>query len=114
MLISIMAYYDTQTSQFIDGVLGKTAAVTKTTPEPEKVSYTPLQLYQFLNTNYDRQWMDWEPETLWTTLLQDHEEKPTESMKNLIQALQVIVRTNAPFEQWNVFEKVGHSKVFNI
>lgn len=96
-----MARYDFDTRKFIEEVVG----IKKTSAE-ERPSV--LYFYQFLNNHYNRQWTDWEPETLWATLARDHK-PPSEGLKNVIMALQVVVKTNFPFEQWHVFEKVGHA-----
>lgn len=68
-----------------------------------------LKLYSILNDHYQREWWDWEPETLWHTLQADHGIEASEEVKNMIQALQVVVSTDAPFEHWHIFENVGHA-----
>lgn len=68
-----------------------------------------LGVYGILNENYGRSWWDWEPETVWQTLKKEHGYDPDEDLKNLISALQLCVTTNQPFENWHVFEKVGHA-----
>lgn len=76
----------------------------------------PLVVLGFLNTHYKQDWWDWEPETLWQTLLKDHQLNLEDSsdFKNLIMALQLAHNSNAPFEHWHVFEKVGHALSGNI
>ena len=71
-----------------------------------------LSLYKFMNEHYKREWWDWEPETIWTMLEQDHLDATPEELRNAIQALQVILNTFAPFEHWHIFENVGHA--FNM
>lgn len=72
-----------------------------------------LQLYGFMNDHYGREWWDWEPETLWQTLREDHFSEGTpEEIRSAIQALQLTVKTMFPFELWHIFEKVGHA--FNL
>ena len=71
-----------------------------------------LSLYRFMNEHYKREWWDWEPETIWTMLEQDHLDATPDELRNAIQALQVILNTFAPFEHWHVFENVGHA--FNM
>lgn len=69
-----------------------------------------LKLYQFLNDKYDREWWDWEPETIWKSLEDSHIEGETpEGVKNAAMALQLTTNTHAPFEHWHIFEKVGHA-----
>lgn len=68
-----------------------------------------LGVYGILNEHYGRAWWDWEPETVWQTLKKEHGFDPDEDLRNLISALQLCVTTNQPFENWHVFEKVGHA-----
>lgn len=71
-----------------------------------------LKIYQLLNDKYDREWWDWEPETLWKTLLVDgvaNVGSQTAELKNIVMALQLLVNSNVPFEAWHIFEKVGHA-----
>jgi len=72
-------------------------------------SVSVLKIYETLNDRYTDSWQDWEPETLWQTLEYDQLYDITEQLKNMIQALQVVCKTNFPFEEWNVFENVGHA-----
>lgn len=67
-----------------------------------------IRLYAALNTHFDREWHDWEPETLWKEL-PEIGFQVTDELKNAVMALQVIVNTNAPFEQWHIYENVGHA-----
>lgn len=79
----------------------------------KKSSLDAIGLYGFMNEHHGREWWDWEPETLWKTIEDDHISgaTPTE-LKEAILALQVILNTNSPFENWHIFEKVGHA--FNM
>lgn len=72
-----------------------------------------LGLYGILNERFGREWWHWEPETIWQTLEKEEAIKPGEDMRNLISALQLVVVTNQPFENWHVFEKVGQAFNFN-
>ncbi|NDC22529.1 MAG: hypothetical protein EBZ49_00140 [Proteobacteria bacterium] len=73
----------------------------------EKESNVPvLKLFEELNDEFKDGWWDWEPETLWQTF---EGIRPSDELKNMIQALQVVVKTNAAFENWHVFEKVSHA-----
>ena len=67
----------------------------------------PLKIYEILNDHYD--WTDWEPETIWTMLEVEHGIKPSDEAKNIVQALQTAIHTNFPFEEWHIFENVGHA-----
>lgn len=72
-------------------------------------SISVLNVFKLLNSHYNREWWDWEPETIWQTLDHDHAIEPSEAVKNIVQALQVIVNTDQAFEHWHVFEKVAHA-----
>lgn len=86
------------------------AATGKTFEHLEKTSgVSALNVYKLLNDNYGSDWHDWEPETLWQTLELEHAIKPSEEIKNLVQALQVICNTNFPFEDFSVFENIVHA-----
>lgn len=73
-----------------------------------------IDLYGFLNDHYARLWWDWEPETIWAELQRDHfTGGAPEEIKDAVMALQLTVNSHAPFEEWHVFEKVGHAFCFN-
>jgi len=65
-----------------------------------------IRIYDILNDSYHKTWWDWEPETIWQSLVNDHGVDATRELKDLIMALQVIVTSDFAFEDWNVFEKV--------
>ena len=71
--------------------------------------FAPLSMWKSLNEKYGKNWWEWEPETIWQTLTNDFMGHPRDELKNLIQALQVICKTNFQFEDWSTFEKVGHA-----
>jgi hypothetical protein len=73
-----------------------------------------LQLFATLTQDYGEEWRDWEPETIWQTLEVDHGISPSDELRNMIQAVQVVAKTDAPFENWHVFEKVGHAFCENM
>lgn len=66
-----------------------------------------VSLFQSLNHHYGDAWPTWAPETLWKTMPMPEGE--VDAIKNAVQALQVVATTNAPFEDWHIFEKVGHA-----
>jgi hypothetical protein len=72
----------------------------------------PIGIYRLMNEHCARKWWDWEPETIWTTLSQDHGIEATEQIRNVVLSLQVILSTQQPFENWHVFEKIGQA--FNM
>jgi hypothetical protein len=81
-----------------------------TVKELEKTSgVSALSVYTLLNQHYLDEWHDWEPETLWQTLEMEHAIQPSDEIKNLVQALQVICKTDFAFEDFSVFENVGHA-----
>lgn len=78
----------------------------------KEAGITALGIYGILNEHYGRAWWDWQPETVWQTLSKEQGIEVDSDLKNLIMALQLTVTTNQPFENWHVFEKVGHA--FNL
>ena len=72
-----------------------------------------LGIYGILNEHYGREWWHWEPETVWQTLNREQGITVDDDLRNLISALQLAVTTNQPFENWHIFEKVGHAFNFN-
>lgn len=79
----------------------------------KEAGVSALGLYHTLNENYGFDWHDWESETLWQTLHMERGIEPTEEVKNLVQALQVICKTNFPFEDFSTFENVAHALNMN-
>jgi hypothetical protein len=67
-----------------------------------------MALYRILNTRFEKDWFDWEPETLWTELARLGTPLNDE-VKNAVMALQVCMNSNSPFEEWHVFENVAHA-----
>jgi hypothetical protein len=91
------------------------AAVRGLMAEPEKhAGLSVLALFELLNRDHGQAWWDWEPETLAATLHADHDIDVTPQVANVLGALQVTVKTNAPFEHWHVFEKVAHAFNFSV
>lgn len=72
-------------------------------------SITALGLYDVLNTNYEKDWWDWEPETIWKTLSVEQGIETSPEIRDMVLALQLIVNTNQPFEHWHIFEKIGNA-----
>jgi ribosomal protein L37E len=70
----------------------------------------PVALVLFLTTKYGPEWAKWEPETLWTTLAKDFVE-PSMHTRAKLQAARTVLRTNSPFNRWEVFAWV--SQAFN-
>jgi hypothetical protein len=95
--------------------LGKAlvSGVTMKALSEKEAGIKPLGIYGLLNEHYGRDWWHWEPETVWQTLRKEHGLEPSEDLRNLVSALQLIVTTNQPFENWHIFEKVGHALNMN-
>lgn len=74
---------------------------------------SPIGIFEMLNRQYGSDWHDWEPETIWRTLELEQAVTPNEEVKNLIQSLQLIAKTDFPFEDYHIFEKVGHALNLN-
>jgi hypothetical protein len=66
----------------------------------------PLRIYDMLNDHYQKLWWDWEPETIWKTVSEDHGIEADRAVRDMIMALQLIVTSNMVFEDMHVFEKV--------
>ncbi len=73
-----------------------------------------LRLFELLNNQYSRAWYDWEPETIWDTLSREQGVVLDRELKDMVLALQLTMNSDAPFEHWHVFEKVGHAFNQNI
>jgi len=132
-----MARYDDETQRFMDDLSGKKQSkedlargavgiastiihkkpvshvaireFTKQLLEEKEATVKPLSLFRWLNMYYGQAWWDWEPETIWMMLEHDHSMESPEALRELVMALQVIVKTDAPLDDWHVFEKVGHA-----
>jgi hypothetical protein len=68
-----------------------------------------LGIFHSLNERYGDAWHDWEPETLSQTIAMDLEKPPSGGMLDILQAFQVILKTNQAHESWHVFENVGQA-----
>jgi hypothetical protein len=126
-----MARYDKDTEDFIDHTVGEQVArqalgVVKDVAKGRHVAEsvvrraigagaavmtkegqsTPRALFSLLNEQHGEDWWDWEPETLRAEIDLDDIE--------IVQALQVLCRTNYPFEEWHVFENVVHALTGNV
>jgi len=68
-----------------------------------------VAIFHTMTERYGRDWHDWEPETLWSTLKDLRGEESSRGLKEILMALQVVVSTNAPFEHWHIFENVANA-----
>ena len=73
----------------------------------------PLIQYRMLNDKYGREWHDWEPETLWQSMKEEMGALTGPDERNIVLALQVLVKTNQAHEHWHIFEKMGHAFNYN-
>lgn len=101
----------------IEGALAKRvmSLATKATMKSleKNASDSILGIYNLLNQNFKQAWFEWEPETLWRTLEVEFGIHVDEQMKNAVQALSVICKTNFAFEDFHIFEKLGHALSMN-
>lgn len=74
----------------------------------ESIKRKPITVYNQMTKDFDKQWHDWEPETI-REVVKDKPELNDEDAIATIFALQAILRTDFPAESWNVFENVGHA-----
>lgn len=70
--------------------------------EPEA---TPLELLDYLMAVFGKDWIYWEPETLWKHIDLSKVEQPAYN-KNKIHAMRVILNNDTFWKDWVVFEKV--------
>lgn len=102
----------------IEGALAKrvVSLATKATMNhlEKNASESILGIYNMMNSNFKLDWLDWEYETIWTTLEREFGVNPTDQMKEAIMAITVIGKTNLPFEDFHAFEKIGHALSLNI
>lgn len=68
----------------------------------------PLRLLVFLREQYGDAWVEWLPETLWTTIRNDVG-SISDVNKNKVQALSLALMTDVPWNDWQAFENVGCS-----
>jgi hypothetical protein len=66
----------------------------------------PLAILTILKHKYKDNWVHWLPETLWTSIRKDFG-PVSEVNQNKIQALSVALSTDAPWQNWTVFENCG-------
>lgn len=121
-----MAHYDDDTKKFIEDVSRNALGVARDISRkrlPESLArkavgqatkhvmnkeaatnLNAIKVFEELNSRFGSDWQDWEPETLWDTTGY----RSTDA-QNMVMALQVICKTNFPFEDWSVFERIVHA-----
>ena len=66
---------------------------------------TPFELLELLMTKFGREWIEWEPETLWTITRIDDTTDMCMYNKNKIMAMKTILSNDLFWKQWHIFEK---------
>ncbi len=74
----------------------------------------PIVLDLALIKAFELQWLHWEPETLWTSIHSMFQSNVSEHNRAKIQAIQTLQVTKAPWNLWQVFEKVVQALNNNI
>ncbi len=74
----------------------------------------PIVLDFSLLKAFQLEWWLWEPETLWTEIQRHFKTQVSELARAKIQTVKTIHVSNAPWEQWQVFEKVVQGLNNNI
>ncbi len=69
-------------------------------------SANPVKLALILLRNFERRWLEWEPETLWTELAAKAGAEVPQRIRDKIQAMRLTLTTSRFYEEWPVFEKV--------
>jgi hypothetical protein len=67
---------------------------------------TPVELDQMLIEKYGIEWLEWEPETLWTTIQMDFATEISRSSREKINAAKLLHLSDSFWKSWDVFEKV--------
>jgi hypothetical protein len=68
-----------------------------------------LNVFKYMSDRYGDTWYNWTPETIWQTLEYDGIDTSSDELRNMLQAFQVLSRTNFAHEDWHIFEKVNHA-----
>lgn len=74
----------------------------------------PVVINFALLKSFGLEWYTWEPETIWEMIHSLFQSKVSEHNRAKIRALQCINSTHAPWEMWQVFEKVLQALNNNI
>jgi hypothetical protein len=67
---------------------------------------TPVELMGYMMDNYGKEWIGWEPETLWQELEITTASISTEIVRNKLQAIQVVMSGRMFWKDWITFEKI--------
>lgn len=66
----------------------------------------PIVLNFAMMRQFGLEWVSWEPETCWAEIQREFKSQVSELTRAKIQCLRTVALTNAPWEKWQVFEKV--------
>lgn len=66
----------------------------------------PLLLELLLLKEFGPEYLEWEPETLWTELAHTYGQAPSASVKSKVQSVRACQVSDAPYLEWEAFEKV--------
>lgn len=66
----------------------------------------PIHLANEMSKKYGREWLKWEPETLWETIRKDWLTYPNDEAKNKLMAVKVLLANDSFWSEWEVFEKI--------
>ena len=67
---------------------------------------SPIHLANQMNAKYGREWLGWEPETLWETIRKDYLTYPNDEAKNKLMVVKVLLANEGFWTEWEIFEKV--------
>lgn len=74
----------------------------------------PVVINFALLKSFNLEWYHWEPETIWSSIHSLFESKVSEHNRAKIRAIQCLNTSHAPWEMWQVFEKVIQALNNNI
>jgi hypothetical protein len=74
----------------------------------------PIVLDFALVKQYGREWLNWEPETIYSEIAKDFNCQISEHARSKIQAVKTLHCTDLAWKSWNVFEKVAQALNNNI
>jgi hypothetical protein len=94
----------------LDALNGKSGPALKTAADTSFADAlehaNPVKLAIILMKNYQKRWLEWEPETLWKELGEKAGSEISQKVRDKIQAMRVTLSTTRYFNEWPVFEKV--------
>ncbi len=67
----------------------------------------PILLLRDLTRTYGKEWLSWEPETIWSEIRSDDDVDVTRVNKDKIMAVRLAVKTDFPWKRLDLFENVA-------